>query len=85
MTIHSDDGITPSAPCVRSRRASSRSDVWSSHFAYAVSSGNVFGSVAPIVLKRATPHGLSASVSPDSMSGHSWCTTKRAVADQLSR
>ena len=43
MTIHSDDGMTPAAPCVRSRRATSRSDVWSSHFAYAVCSGMRLG------------------------------------------
>jgi hypothetical protein len=30
-TIHSATGITPSAPCVRSARASSRSVRWSSH------------------------------------------------------
>ena len=27
ITIHTDDGMTPAAPCVRSRRATSRSDV----------------------------------------------------------
>ena len=31
-TIHSGAGITPSAPCVRSARAFSRSERWSNHF-----------------------------------------------------
>ena len=31
-TIHSGGGITPSAPCVRSARALSRSERWSNHF-----------------------------------------------------
>ena len=30
-TTHSGDGITPTAPWIRSIRAASRSDVWSSH------------------------------------------------------
>ena len=30
-TSHSVTGITPAAPCTRSLRASSRSEVWSSH------------------------------------------------------
>ena len=71
-TSQRESGTTFAAPWMRSRRASSRSDVWSSHFEYAACSGTVFGSAIFSVRNSATPHGLSVSPSvPASIRGHS--------------
>ena len=54
-TIQIVVGVMPAAPWTRSRRASSRSEVWSSHFANAVSCTVPDGSAAWIVRKSAAP------------------------------
>ena len=78
ITIHSDDGITPAAPC---------GPITAGHLAVGRLVqplfvrrllGNALGIRHAIVLNRAIPHGLSRSDFPASMSGHSWCTTQRA-------
>ena len=51
----------PSAPCKRSRRASSRSEVWSSHFPYAASSEALPGCVRWRLANSASAHGLMVS------------------------
>ena len=78
-TIHSVAGITPSAPCVRSLRATSRSARRSSHFEKAACSLALFGSTACTVRNILRPHGLKLSRRvPDSIRAHSSCTTVRA-------
>ena len=54
-TTQSESGITFAAPWMRSRRASSRSEVWSSHFEYAACSLALSGSTVFNVRKSATP------------------------------
>ncbi len=77
-TIHNGIGITPAAPWMRSWRASSRSEVWSSHFPKAASSLAVCGSISSVIRNISAPHGLMASPSvPSSMASHSEETTKR--------
>ena len=71
-------GMIPSAPCKRSRRPSSRVEVWSSHLEYAASSAALPGWAVSSVRKSATPHGLMVLPrSPRSIAGHSWLTTER--------
>jgi hypothetical protein len=77
-TIQSGGGITPSAPCVRSARAVSRSERWSNHFEYAACSDADLGSTACIVLNIARAHGFAMLPSlPSLIAGHSLCTTSR--------
>ena len=53
-TTQSGVGMTPTAPWIRSCRAASRSEVWSSHLPYAASSAAVSGSTR---LERAEQRG----------------------------
>jgi hypothetical protein len=78
-TIQSGTGITPSAPWTRSARASSRSERWSNHFAYAVCSEADFGSTVMRVRNMVKTQGLRESpMVPASIAGHSWWITLRA-------
>ena len=73
---HSGQGMIPSAPCSRSSLACSRSEVWSSHLAKAVSSLLVVGLVPWTVSNMSRPQWLMSSPwAPDSMRGHSVPTT----------
>ena len=71
-TSHNGVGITPSAPWMRSARASSRSERSSRYFAKAACADAERGSVARKLTSRALPHrfGPSRSV-PDRICGHS--------------
>ena len=71
-TNQSGPGITPTAPWIRSLRASSRSAVWSSHWSYADCSAFDSGDVVLRVRKRAAAQGLIVSPwVPASSAGHS--------------
>src|SRR4029453_3677258 len=77
--IQSGVGMTPSPPCARSPRASSRSDRSSRYFENAACSDAERGLVACRLRNRASPQGFGASPSvPDFIRGHSRCTTLRA-------
>ena len=77
--IQSGTGISPAAPWMRSWRAASRSEVWSSHLPYAASCWGEVSSTRCSVPNIATPHGLMSSPSvPFSMRSHSPWMTERA-------
>ena len=57
-TIQTEVGMIPDPPWIRSRRASSRSDVWSSHLRRQPPPLRLEGSNGCSVRKSASPHGI---------------------------
>jgi hypothetical protein len=86
-TIHSGVGITPTAPWMRSLRASSRADRSSSHFPYAASS--LRRRVGLAALERVEePHGPGVEVFAERAGFHAiplHADDRSCVADELTR